>query len=144
MSPGRIDRDLVRRQLAAMQEAVSRLRKYAGKPVEALAGPGDHLWAVERGLQLCAQNALDLATHITASAGRDAPDSASAIDGLADLGVVTPELAARFRGVAGFRTALVHAYLRVDPLRVHAALNERLEDFAELARRVEAHVERAA
>ena len=43
-------------------------------------------WTVERGLQLCAQSALDIATHLAASTGRDAPDHASAIDVLGEIG----------------------------------------------------------
>ena len=42
--------------------------------------------------------------------------------------------------VAGFRNVLVHGYLEVDLARVHAVLNERLLDFAEFARRVDAYV----
>lgn len=95
---------------------------------------------MERGLQLCAQNALDIATHLAASAGRDAPDYASAIDVLGDIGVLPAGFALRFRGIAGFRNVLVHGYLGVDPARLHQLLNSGLGDLAEFARLVEAHV----
>jgi uncharacterized protein YutE (UPF0331/DUF86 family) len=101
-----------------------------------LADP-DAQWTVERGLHLCAQNALDIATHVTASTGHDAPDYASAIDTLAELGVLPREFASRFRGIAGFRNVLVHGYLGVDVERVHRLLNSDLEDFAEFVRHVE-------
>jgi predicted nucleotidyltransferase len=38
------------------------------------------VWAVERALELCAQNAVDIATHRAATAGRDAADYSSSID----------------------------------------------------------------
>jgi uncharacterized protein YutE (UPF0331/DUF86 family) len=142
LSPGHLDKAVVRRHLLALDSALQRLRRHAGKPLAALAAAPDTLWAVERGLQLCAQNALDVATHLAASGGRDVSDYAAAIDALAALGVLTTDFAARFRAVAGFRNVLVHAYLDVDPARVHAVLNERLGDFEEFARRVQLYVER--
>lgn len=137
MSPGQVDRALVRRHLLALDTAVAQLRRHVGKPLALLVSDLDTVWAVERGLQLCAQNALDIATHLAASAGRDAPDYAAAIDALQELGVLPAEFTARFRHVAGFRNVLVHGYLEVDRARVHALLNERLDDFGEFAGHVE-------
>jgi uncharacterized protein YutE (UPF0331/DUF86 family) len=142
LSPGQVDKAIVRRHLMALDAALQRLRRHAGKPMAALLAEPDALWAVERGLQLCAQNSLDVATHLAASSGRDVPDYAAAIDALAALGVLTADFAARFRDVAGFRNVLVHAYLDVDPARVHAVLNQRLGDFDEFARRVQDYADR--
>jgi uncharacterized protein YutE (UPF0331/DUF86 family) len=139
VSPGKLDRAVVRRHLAALDAAVRRLRRHAGRPLAELARDEDAAWAVERGLQLCAQNALDLATHLAASGGHEVGDYAGAVDALATLSIVPAEFAARFRGVAGFRNVLVHAYLEVDLAQVHAVLNERLDDFAEFARLVDAY-----
>ena len=142
MSPGQLDPAVVRRHLVALDEAVQHLRRHAGRPFSALLSEPDARWAVERGLQLCAQNALDIATHLAASAGRDAPDYASAIDVLVELQVLPGAFALRFRGIAGFRNVLVHGYLGVDLERVHQLLNAGLDDFAEFARHVEAHLRR--
>ena len=142
MSPGQADAAVVRRHLLALDAAVQRLRRHAGRPLSALLADPDEQWTVERGLQLCAQNALDIATHLAASAGRDAPDYASAIDVLSELGVLPPEFGRRFRGVAGFRNVLVHGYLGADVGRIHELLNSGLDDFVELARHVEAYLER--
>ncbi len=142
MSPGRPDVELVRRHLLALDAAAQNLGRHAGKPLEALTQSRDEAWAVERGLQLCAQNALDVATHLAASAGRDASDYATAIDQLAALGALPADFAARFRAIAGFRNILVHAYLEVDLGRLHQVLNERLSDFAEFAAHVDAYLRR--
>ncbi len=101
MSPGQPDAVVVQRHLLALDTALQRLRRHAGRPLASLLADVDEQWLVERGLQLCAQNALDIATHLAASAGRDAPDYATAIDVLSDLGVLTADFAQRFRGVAG-------------------------------------------
>jgi uncharacterized protein YutE (UPF0331/DUF86 family) len=138
MSPGRLDAAMMRRHLLALDAALQNLRRHVGKPLDALSLNTDEAWAVERGLQVCAQNALDIATHIAASAGRDAPDYAAAIDALEALGVLPKDFAKSFRAVAGFRNVLVHGYLDVDLARVHELLNTRLSDFAEFAKHVSA------
>lgn len=144
MTPGQLDAAVVRRHLLAIDDALRTLRGHAGRPVERLLHDRAELWSVERGLQLCAQNALDVATHLAANAGRDVPDYATAIDRLAELGVLPQPFAAGFRAVAGLRNVLVHGYLDVDPHVVHRLLNERLEDFSEFARLVTAHLESQA
>lgn len=142
MSPGQADAAVVRRHLLALDAAIQRLRHHAGRPLSALVADPDTQWAVERGLQLCAQNALDIATHLAAGAGRDVPDYASAIDVLGHLGILPPEFVQRFRGVAGFRNVLVHGYLGVDLGRVHSLLNSELDDFVEFGEHVQRFLER--
>jgi uncharacterized protein YutE (UPF0331/DUF86 family) len=141
MSPGELDASVVRRHLLALDQALQTLRKHQGRPVGTLQSDREELWVVERGLQLCTQNVLDVATHLAASAGRDVPDYATAIDQLASLGVLPGDFAARFRPVAGFRNVIVHGYLDVDLEIVHRLLNERLDDFAEFARRVSRYLD---
>ena len=68
------------------------------------------------------------------------PDYATAIDHLAETGILPARFADRFRGVAGFRNVIVHGYLEVDLEVVHRVLNERLDDFAEFAQRVNEHL----
>jgi uncharacterized protein YutE (UPF0331/DUF86 family) len=143
MSPGEIDAALVRRHLLMLDRALEVLRRHRGRSVEELEENLDELWAVEHGLQICAQNVIDVATHVAVGAGRDVPDYASAIERLGELGILTRDFAARFRSVAGFRNVLVHAYLETDVRQVHRLLNERLEDFAEFARSVERHLARS-
>lgn len=141
MSPGKLDAAVVRRHLLALDQALQVLRKHQDRPVDELRSDREERWVVERGLQVCTQNVLDVATHLAASAGRDVPDYATAIDQLAELGVLPGEFAARLRPVAGFRNVIVHGYLDVDLEIVHRLLNERLDDFAEFARQVSRHVD---
>lgn len=129
MSPGEIDVRVVRRHLNALELAVAALQEHTGKPVDRLRKVSDERWAIERGLQLCAQNVLDVATHTAAACGRDVPDYASAVDVLAELEVLPGDFVARFRDVAGFRNILVHGYLDVDVSILHQVLNTRLDEF---------------
>ena len=140
MTPGEIDVRVITRHLAALREALRVLSKHTGTPIEILDANSDERWAVERGLHLCAQNSLDVATHIAASQGRDVPDYASAIDELGRLGVLPREFATQFRSVAGFRNVIVHGYLDVDLELLHLLLNERLGNFETFASHIESYV----
>jgi uncharacterized protein YutE (UPF0331/DUF86 family) len=139
-----LDPVVVRRHLAALRDALVALRRHARRTSAELRSNTELRWALERGLQLCAQNALDVATHLVAAAGREAADYATSIDRLAEAGVLPQEFAARFRGVAGFRNVLVHGYLEVDLDLVQQALAERLEEFERFAALVEDYLERVS
>lgn len=140
MGPGEIDVTVVRRHLAALRESLSVLSTRSDVSLEELDADTEGRWMVERGLQLCAQNALDIATHIAASRGRDVPDYASAIDELGRLGILGRDFAQEFRSVAGFRNILVHGYLEVDLRVLTTLLHERLGDFEAFAVDVETYL----
>ncbi len=142
MSPGEIDDRVIRRHLLALSRAVLALGEHAGRPIDLLLENSDERWTVERGLQLCAQNVLDIATHIAAGAGRDVPDYASSIDVLAEVGALPRAFVANFRDVAGFRNILVHGYLEVDVEILHRVLNIRLQEFTEFAGYIEGFLAR--
>ena len=63
MSPGQLSATLVRRHLAALDAAIVQLRRHAGRPAAALDDL-EEAWLVQRGLQVCVQNCLDVATHL--------------------------------------------------------------------------------
>jgi uncharacterized protein YutE (UPF0331/DUF86 family) len=140
MSPGEIDVEVVRRHLAALRESLQVLSTRRDLSLGELDTNTQERWMVERGLQLCAQNALDIATHIAASRGRDVPDYASAIDELGRLGVLSREFVQEFRSVAGFRNVLVHGYLEVDLLVLTTLLHDRLGDFESFAVDIETYL----
>jgi uncharacterized protein YutE (UPF0331/DUF86 family) len=140
MSPGRPDAVLVRRHLLALDEILQVLRRHQGVTAEQLRADRERLWIVEHGLQLAAQNVLDVATHLAASAGRETPEYAAAIDRLGELGVLPAPFAASLRGIAGFRNVLVHGYLDVDLDEVVDLLGSRLDDFVSFARYVEEYL----
>ena len=138
MTPGRADRRVVDRHLIALRQALAGLRRHAGVSPQSLRADPDRRWAVERGLQLCAQNALGVASHLGSAAGLDPTTYGSSIDCLVEAHVLPPAFAERFRGIAGFRNVLVHGYLDVDLDRVAGMLTGRLDDFEQFA----CHVER--
>lgn len=137
MTPGRVDRRVLDRHLISLRASVATLRRHAGASAGALRADADRRWAVERGLHLCAQNALDIASHIGSAAGFDPGTYVSSIDCLIRADVLPRAFGERFRAVAGFRNVLVHGYLEVDLDLVATVLAEHLDDFEEFARHVE-------
>ena len=125
-----------------MREALSNLRRHAGHNASELRADADLRWTVERGLQLCVQNALDIATHLAAASGLDSPDYATAIDRLAEIGVLSQEFASSLRPMAGFRNVLVHGYLQVDLGVLERVLSENLQDLDQFTVEVEAYLVR--
>ena len=137
MTPGHIDRHVVDRHLIALRQALAALRRHAGVSAQQLRAGSDLRWTIERGLQLCAQNALDMASHIASAAGLDPATYGSSIDCLVEANVLPAPFGERFRGIAGFRNVLVHGYLDVDLDLIAELLNEALDDFEEFAGHVE-------
>jgi uncharacterized protein YutE (UPF0331/DUF86 family) len=136
MTVGEGDRGVVARHLAALDAAVALLRTRRRVTRDELEADLELSWSIQHGLQLCAQNVLEVATHLAAAEGRDAPDYASAIDRLGDLGILAPAFARSLRGLAGFRNVLVHGYLAVDLGVVKQVLSTHLDDFARFAQAV--------
>ena len=141
MTEGRPDLVVVRRHMAELRRVVANLQPRSDVSAPQLRADSDLRWMVERGLQLCAQNAIDVATHLSSSAGLDAPDYATAFDRLAELGVLPAGFASVFRNVAGFRNVLVHGYLDVDLDVIEHILGTRLSDFETFAHYVEVWLE---
>ena len=137
MSPGRPDARVVARHLVALRKALAVLRRHAGVSSGSLGTDAERRWAIERGLQLCAQNALDIASHISSAAGLDPGSYGSSIDRLVEAGALPQSFGGRLRGIAGFRDVLVHGYLEIDLDLLARMLSERLDDFEEFACHVE-------
>jgi uncharacterized protein YutE (UPF0331/DUF86 family) len=144
MSPGKLDFETVRRDLLALDQTLAHLQRHAGRTVEILREDLDERWAVERGLQLCVQNVLNIATHLGDAAGRGSADFTPLIEQLRQLGVISSGLATRLRPLMGFRDALVFGYLRVDLDRVHTVLNHHLDQMREFARDVDRYLAASA
>lgn len=138
MTPGHIDRHVIDRHLIALCQALTALRRHAGVSPQQLRADSDLRWIIERGLQLCAQNALDIASHIASATGLDPTTYGSAIDCLVEANVLPSPFGERFRAIAGFRNVLVHGYLDVDLDLLTKVLNDSLDDFEAFA----AHVKR--
>jgi uncharacterized protein YutE (UPF0331/DUF86 family) len=131
--------EVLRERLAGLREALRRLDLIRARPSDDPAWE----WAIERGLQVAAQSVFDIGNHILSGGFGERPADYAAVPvALGQHGVISNDLQAKLRGLAGFRNLLVHDYVRIDPKRVREALSERAGDLAEFADAVEAWLDR--
>ncbi len=110
-----VDREVLDRRLARIEELLGRLREMAGVPRERyVREPGLQAQA-ERWLQLCAESVLDVAAHVIADLGLRTPTTyRESFRILAESHLLEEPLAKQMERWAGLRNVLVHLYLDVD------------------------------
>ncbi len=142
MNAGVWNEATVRRHLLSLYDMVEFLEPHSSLDLSTYRRDRTLQLAVERALLICIQNLLDIAVHLTASAGIDSPDYRSSIDALARLGILPYDFALALRPVASFRNVLVHSYLIVDPTIVHQVLARKLPELRAFAGCIEAYLDR--
>ena len=126
-----VDRDLVLRKLADLDQYLEQLSEYRDMTVEQYRGDWKTQRIVERTLQMAIEVCLDVATHIIADRGLRVPRTyAEAIEILSEAGLLDAALKDVMVRVSGFRNLIVHEYARIDPGMVVRILREHLMDLA--------------
>ncbi len=130
-------KDPVVAEITLLEGYVGRLKELRERDV--LADP--HLrGSLERHLHLAAECAIDVGELLIARDRLPRPGTYKEVFRvLEERGILPPELARRFRDIAGLRNLLVHAYEGVDPARLLEYLDQ-LDDFKEFSRCVAEHV----
>jgi uncharacterized protein YutE (UPF0331/DUF86 family) len=133
-----VDREVVRRHLQSLEEAVTVLRRHRSTAAAALARDVERRYIVERALQVAIQNVLDIGNHLLTATGRRQPeDYTEIIAGLAEARIIPRVFARRISKMPGLRNILVHEYVRVHPAKLRAVLRNHLDDFPRFARHLE-------
>ncbi len=110
-----VDREVLDRRLARIEELLGRLREMAGVPRERYLRDAGLQAQAERWLQLCAESVLDVAAHVIADSGLRTPTTyRESFQILAESDVLEAALAKQMERWAGLRNVLVHLYLDVD------------------------------
>jgi uncharacterized protein YutE (UPF0331/DUF86 family) len=101
------------------------------------------LWALAHGLQLAAQNVIDVASHLASAlrSGAAPADYRGAILALGEIGVLDDRFARTLAPLAGLRNVLVHAYLHLEADRLLEAVRK-LDDFRRFVTGVRAFLAR--
>ncbi len=129
-----VDAEILRRRVDALLDYGTRLARFAAvERAQFVAEPDTHHLA-ERYLHLAIEAALDIANHLIADAGFEAPESyRDAFAILARRGVLEESLAQRLQLWAGLRNILVHAYLTVDHGLTWDVIARDLDDLRQFA-----------
>jgi uncharacterized protein YutE (UPF0331/DUF86 family) len=132
-----VDAEVLRRRLDALLKYLDRLERFKTVDRKLFVGDPDTHHLAERYLHLAIESVLDIANHLIADAGLEAPETyRDAFAILARHGLIDAPLAPRLQAWAGFRNVLVHAYLAIDHGIAFEAITHDLDDlrrFAEAA-----------
>lgn len=121
------DPELIAKQLAFVETMVADLRRL-GRP-DAIETDLREERFVAHTLQMAAQAALDVASHIVSDDRLGEPQTNRELFALLERsGWLSADLAARMRAMAGFRNLVVHGYAKVDPRILRDIVLHRLDD----------------
>jgi uncharacterized protein YutE (UPF0331/DUF86 family) len=130
-----VDAEILRRRVDALLGHVDRLEAFGAEDREGFIADQDKHNLAERYLHLAVESALDIANHLIADAGFEAPETyRDAFAILVRHGVLDADLGMRLQLWAGMRNVLVHLYLDIDHGLTWDAIRNDLGDLRRLAR----------
>ncbi len=126
-----VDRDLILRKLADMDQYVRQVSEYRDITVEQYRRDWKPQRIIERTLQLAIEVCVDIANHVIADHGLRVPTTyAEAFEVLAEAGLLDATLRDAMIRMSQFRNVIVHQYAAINPEIVVRILREHLKDFA--------------
>ncbi|MHC4974329.1 MAG: type VII toxin-antitoxin system HepT family RNase toxin [Planctomycetota bacterium] len=129
------DAELVAKKLGLIEAYVHDLRTL-GRPDDLATDIREQRFTLHT-LQLAAQAALDVASHIVSDDRLGEPETSRDLFGLlARHGWIEGELATKLEDMAGFRNVLVHGYADVDLGVVEDVVRHRLDDLLEFVQAI--------
>lgn len=129
-----VEAEILRRRIDALLAYLARLEAFAQEERQGFIADRDMHHLAERYLHLAVESALDIANHLIADAGFEAPETyRDAFAILVRHGVLDDDLGRRLQGWAGMRNVLVHLYLDIDHGITWDAIRNDLGDLRRLA-----------
>lgn len=126
--------EVVRSACASIEDAVSRLVRFAEMPADQFVADDDAADAASYRLLVGIEAALSLCDHMSATHADQIPKSyATRFNALLAAGVVAPELAVRLQMMARIRNLLIHLDAKIEPARVQQILQDHLDDLRAFA-----------
>ncbi len=129
-----VDPILIERKLRKIEGYLRELRSIGARSLEEFRGNVVTKRFVERQLELCVEQMIDICKHLVAGLDLPEPETyAGCFDLLARAAVVTESNAAVFKAMARFRNLLIHGYDEVDDAVTYGIFSTRLGDFTTFA-----------
>lgn len=133
-----MDRDLIEEKLEILRRCIKRIEDKCPDTSKDLAKDADLQDIVSLNLTRAVQICVDIASHIIADTEAKPPDTmAGAFMTLADIKIITPELAEQMRKAVGFRNIAVHNYQEIDWEIVFSICSDNVADFRAFAKAVD-------
>lgn len=124
-----VDKCILASRIAAVRDAVDRIRAVLPDAPEALEADRTAREVVVLNLFVALQETLTLASHWLADEGLAVPSAyADVFRILARNGVIHEDLAGRLAAAAGLRNVIAHRYVALDLRRIHQVAVEDVDD----------------
>ena len=125
-----VDKALVLRKLAELEECLGQIREYTNTTVEQYSSDWKIQRIIERTLQIMIETCVDIAGHIISDRGYRIPKSyADTFGVLYEEKLIGKELFDTMEKIAKFRNIVIHNYDKVDASIVITILKKHLDDF---------------
>jgi len=129
-----MDREVIEQKLESLRRCVERVCQKTPATAAALASDPDAQDILTLNLTRAVQLCVDIGAHLIAVQDKAAPDTmGQTFDVLADMGVISAELAVRMKKSVGFRNIAVRNYEAIDWEITHAIATRHVNDFAAFA-----------
>lgn len=133
-----MERDVVNRKLESLRRCIARIASKLPMPVATLQSNYDLQDIVALNLERAVQVCVDIAAHVISQTEHPPPATmAEGFARLADLRIISREIAGRLQKAVAFRNILVHDYTAIDWAIVHSIITRHLTDFAQFARAID-------
>jgi len=125
-----VDKTLVLRKLAEIEEYLEQIQEYADVSAEQYSREWRTQRIIERTLQMMIETCADIAGHIISDRGYRVPTSyADTFRVLYEKDILTKDLFDTMEKISKFRNIIVHQYDRIAPEIVVTILKKDLNDF---------------
>ena len=142
--PRVVDEAVLARKLAAIRDAVARIREVLPSSAEAFRENRTSREIVILNLFIALQEAIALATHWLADEGWDVPQRyGDAFATLAERQVLERDLAHRLQAASGLRNLIAHQYGAVDADRIFDLASNDVQDLLSFCQQLAQRAERA-
>lgn len=132
-----IDTAELKIKLRQLEEYINDVKKLRPKPITAFVERSDTEVLAERHIEKACQAALDIANHIVAETGLDAPTMYRDLGYiLFKAGIITNDMAKKMEDIAKFRNRLVHEYAHLDPGIIYQIVQTNIDDLVEFANQI--------
>lgn len=129
-----MDREVIEQKIESLRRCVDRVRQKSPATAAALASDPDAQDILTLNLSRAVQLCVDIGAHLISAQNQPAPDTmGQTFDVLANMGVITAELAMRMKKAVGFRNIAVHNYEAINWEIAHAIATRHVSDFAAFA-----------
>jgi len=125
-----INERIIANRISKLREYIKTLEDLQRTPLEEFLSSPTIRYATERCLHLAIECIINIGNHIISALQLRKPEEYWEIATiLGENEIVPKEFAEHLARMIRFRNILVHNYVRLDPSKVHAFLQNRLEDF---------------